>query len=226
MLLSPPLTDVETVEPAQAVVQAALSFLRPASAALFALDAATWRLAWADRVADADLRAVLGLDDERLHILRMGATVRVLQPPALLVPCLANGDLLGVLYLSPPPSPQRLPRCHLPLVGNLLGLGFALERIAASEALDPAQLDTPLIVDPQAAADRDQLLLLLEAHEWNVSRVARFLGVTRMTIYNRLRRARIQRRKVRKGRQRSRGDAPTNRVPSDRPGRRSSRARG
>jgi hypothetical protein len=225
MFLSPPLAEIEGVEPAQAVVQAALSFLRPARAALFAQGAATWRLAWADRVADADLRAVLDLDGQRLHILRMGATVRVLQPPALLVPCLANGDLLGVLYLSPPPSTERLPRCNLPLVGQLLGLGFALERHAADSSAS-AQADAPLIVDPKAAADRDQLVLLLEAHEWNVSRVARFLGVTRMTVYNRLRRAGIQRRKVRKGRPRPRRAAPRLRALSGRSSQRRSHARG
>jgi DNA-binding NtrC family response regulator len=38
--------------------------------------------------------------------------------------------------------------------------------------------------------------LLLDHNEWNVSRVARVLGVTRMTIYNRLRRFAIQRQRV------------------------------
>jgi hypothetical protein len=33
---------------------------------------------------------------------------------------------------------------------------------------------------------RDQLLVLLELHEWNISRVARELGVTRPTVYARL----------------------------------------
>lgn len=35
---------------------------------------------------------------------------------------------------------------------------------------------------------RDQLLVLLEQHEWNISRVARELGVTRPTVYARLER--------------------------------------
>lgn len=37
---------------------------------------------------------------------------------------------------------------------------------------------------------------LLEQHEWNIARVARILGVTRKTIYDRLDRFRIPRKKV------------------------------
>jgi Bacterial regulatory protein, Fis family len=43
---------------------------------------------------------------------------------------------------------------------------------------------------------RATLRALLEDHEWNVSRVARVLGVTRMTIYNRLRRLGMERVRV------------------------------
>lgn len=49
-------------------------------------------------------------------------------------------------------------------------------------------------VDP-AARLRD----LLEEHEWNVARVARILGVTRVTVYERMRRFGIHRKKVPRG---------------------------
>jgi hypothetical protein len=45
---------------------------------------------------------------------------------------------------------------------------------------------------------RDKLLLSLQEHEWNIARVARLLGVTRRTIYLRLERWSIERRKVAK----------------------------
>jgi regulatory Fis family protein len=43
---------------------------------------------------------------------------------------------------------------------------------------------------------RDKLLLALQEHEWNIARVARLLGVTRRTIYLRLERWGIARRKI------------------------------
>lgn len=45
---------------------------------------------------------------------------------------------------------------------------------------------------------RDKLVLALQEHEWNIARVARLLGVTRRTIYLRLKRWSIPRRKVSK----------------------------
>lgn len=43
---------------------------------------------------------------------------------------------------------------------------------------------------------RDQLLVLLESNEWNIARVARLLGVTRPTIYARLQRFGLPRRRA------------------------------
>jgi transposase-like protein len=41
------------------------------------------------------------------------------------------------------------------------------------------------------------MLRLLERNEWNVARVARMIGVTRATVYNRLRRAGAVRKRLR-----------------------------
>jgi hypothetical protein len=51
------------------------------------------------------------------------------------------------------------------------------------------------VVDEQPVAldERQQLLLLLERSEWNIARVARILGVSRLTTYRRLGRLGITR---------------------------------
>jgi transcriptional regulator of acetoin/glycerol metabolism len=50
------------------------------------------------------------------------------------------------------------------------------------------------------AREREVLLLALNRHEWNISRVARDLGLSRRTIYLRLQKHRIERRRVSKAR--------------------------
>jgi DNA-binding protein Fis len=44
--------------------------------------------------------------------------------------------------------------------------------------------------------ERRRLVATLERHEWNIARVARLMGVTRRTIYLRLKRYKIDRRRV------------------------------
>jgi transcriptional regulator of acetoin/glycerol metabolism len=46
--------------------------------------------------------------------------------------------------------------------------------------------------------EREKLLLLLNRNEWNIARVARLMGVTRRTVYLRLRRYNIPRERIRK----------------------------
>lgn len=46
---------------------------------------------------------------------------------------------------------------------------------------------------------RDQLVVLLESNDWNIARVARLMGVTRPTIYARLERFGLPRRRARIG---------------------------
>jgi hypothetical protein len=62
-----------------------------------------------------------------------------------------------------------------------------------------APLDAYIERTPAVQFQREQLLLLLERHEWNIARVARAKGVTRLTIYEQMRRWGIERRKVTKG---------------------------
>jgi hypothetical protein len=44
--------------------------------------------------------------------------------------------------------------------------------------------------------ERQRLIAALDRHEWNIARVARLVGVTRRTIYLRLKRYKIERRRV------------------------------
>ncbi len=56
---------------------------------------------------------------------------------------------------------------------------------------------------PVQDIEREKLLLLLNRNEWNIARVARLMGVTRRTVYLRLRRYNIPRERVLKTRIRS-----------------------
>ncbi len=83
----------------------------------------------------------------------------------------------------------------------ILGLGdllvIALERAAfPGHAAAAALIDSYLETTPRADIERRQLLALLAANEWNISRVSRVLGVTRKTIYNRIERLGIERIRV------------------------------
>lgn len=68
-------------------------------------------------------------------------------------------------------------------------------RGAASEPI----IETFLESTSAEAIQRRQLQLALERNEWNLARVARLLGVTRVTIYKRMERLGIARIKVPKG---------------------------
>ncbi len=46
-------------------------------------------------------------------------------------------------------------------------------------------------LSPQLAQERDSLLKVLEAQRWNVSHVAKDLGVSRNTLYRRMHKLRI-----------------------------------
>lgn len=56
-----------------------------------------------------------------------------------------------------------------------------------------------LAATPPSEVARDQLFAILQHNEWNIARVARLLGVTRPTIYARLQRLGLPRRRLRLG---------------------------
>jgi hypothetical protein len=84
-------------------------------------------------------------------------------------------------------------------LGRLLSLSRSLVRSAPGGAGRPsADWDDYLERTPLRDIQRRKLFLLLEQNEWNISRVARILEVTRRTIYLRLQRYGIPRQRVRK----------------------------
>jgi len=72
--------------------------------------------------------------------------------------------------------------------------------IALAAALRAARERPARELREEAMADgeieRRRLVAALERHEWNIARVARLIGVTRRTIYLRLKRYKIDRRRV------------------------------
>lgn len=62
-------------------------------------------------------------------------------------------------------------------------------RSAPAEAV----IDSYLQSEPPAAVEKRQMLALLKQHEWNVARVARALGINRVTMYKRMARMGIER---------------------------------
>lgn len=67
-----------------------------------------------------------------------------------------------------------------------------------ASAVAEAVIDSYLEREPLRAIERRQLANLLKQHEWNLARVARVLGVSRVTIYKRLTKLGLERVHVRK----------------------------
>jgi transcriptional regulator with GAF, ATPase, and Fis domain len=115
---------------------------------------------------------------------------------AVLAPVVAEQRTIGLLYMEA--AEQRFASPE-----DLDGVR-QLSRVAAVALSSTAPFEAPRQViaaylenmSEQAVA-RDQLLVLLERNDWNVARVARALGVTRATVYQRLARFEIPRQRWR-----------------------------
>jgi hypothetical protein len=110
---------------------------------------------------------------------------------ALVLPCSDERCLSGLAYIEGPGVRRR---SNLSL---LVPLSQILARVARGAA-GPSAVSPADGQETLGNADAAQLYVLMERHEWNVARVARFIGVTRMTVYNRLRRAGLARKRVAK----------------------------
>lgn len=108
----------------------------------------------------------------------------------------------GPLLLYVAGDPLKLARVRAAVEG-LAGLLRTIVDINGAHPDSPP--DTQQTVDEYLqetsaeAIERRQLMLALTESEWNVSRAARALGVTRVTIYKRMRRHGIERLRIRKG---------------------------
>lgn len=100
----------------------------------------------------------------------------------------ATGDAWFFPYVAVPRAPALIVCLGRPL-GAVADAGVAIVRAGCAA---PAMVLAATRADPPAI----ELAETCARYEWNVSRVARVLGVTRMTIYNRLRRAGVTRQRV------------------------------
>ena len=162
--------------------------------ALFALEEGRLRLVASSAINQSSLdRANLVWDWRRAAL--EGRKPVVERPtdgaPAVIAVPIATPE--GLLYIEADTLPAHEPdAAELQRLADLASIGLRESwagplRSRASGYLRQASEDDLL---------RDKLLLSLQEHEWNIARVARLLGVTRRTIYLRLERWGIPRRKV------------------------------
>jgi transcriptional regulator with GAF, ATPase, and Fis domain len=130
---------------------------------------------------------------EKGEILRQSDT----RASSVVVPLMDEGTVVALLYLDVAAETEwkSLDASSL----TAFGVAIAQAVIAASSgAPEPSPVQAYLSQTSDDEIARERLLLLLVQNEWNISRVARLMGVTRRTIYLRLQRHNIVREKVRK----------------------------
>lgn len=150
----------------------------------FSLEAvATVQAAWADHRPEFAAGQVFQASDPR-------GTYAI-------APLIENDSVVALLYLDVAAGSEWT---ALDL-GSLTAFGVAIGQAviaAASSAPAPSPIQAYLSQTSDEEIGRERLLLLLVQNEWNISRVARLMGITRRTIYHRLQRHRIVREKVHK----------------------------
>jgi hypothetical protein len=107
-------------------------------------------------------------------------------------PLLSEGALVGAVFLDGVP----VSRCDIREIATWL--------VAAITAPTPhagavEEIFRSVTVE---GFERQKIVQLLEGHEWNVARVARIMGTTRRTIYQKMARYGIERLRVPRGRPR------------------------
>lgn len=104
-----------------------------------------------------------------------------------LAPIREGSELLGILLLK---SPESFDADDLGVLLMLLAKALTAGHSPVQEATLQLARTSP------AEAERVQLLSLLQEHDWNIARVAALLGIARRTVYMRLERYGIARKKV------------------------------
>jgi hypothetical protein len=115
----------------------------------------------------------------------------------VVAPLSDGGSVVALLYLDVAASGEWTGLD----VSSLTAFGVAIAHAviaAVSAPPQPSPVHAYLSQTSDEEIARERLLLLLVQNEWNISRVARLMGVTRRTIYLRLQRHNIVREKVRK----------------------------
>lgn len=184
---------------ADRTIEFLLSINKARGAAVFALDGdhlilftgrgfgleavATVQAAWTDHRPELAAGQVLRASDDR-------ATYAI-------APLIEKGSVVALLYLDVAAGTQWTALDPASLTA--FGVAIAQAVIAAASASPlPSPVQAYLSQTSDEDIARERLLLLLVQNEWNISRVARLMGITRRTIYHRLQRHGIPREKVHK----------------------------
>ena len=109
----------------------------------------------------------------------------VVEPGFALLPAMLGEEMVAALYLA---QPEGL------AAGDARLFGAAIAQAVRAAEASPGARRVPETSPTEEA--KLHMLSLLERHEWNIAEVARLLGVTRRTVYMRLRSFGIERKRV------------------------------
>lgn len=155
------------------------------------------RLVVANAVSQLDLDQAARLRATHQAQLDAGETVCLNSAGALYLVPILDPQFVGLLYVK---LERRL---SAELEGELRRLAklavIALRGDASERVQNRAENEAYLRHMSEDDLLRDKMLLALNEHEWNIARVARLLGLNRRTIYLRLERWGLARRRIVKG---------------------------
>lgn len=136
--------------------------------------------------------------------IRKGGGAQDFPPSVAVLPIFDSGSLVALLYLD-----GRVPGFCEP--SDLKRLG-QLAKVISKAVRDVDEAEPPksgwhdyLERTSLEDLEREKLLIALERSNWTIARAARALGVSRLTIYKRLRRLKISPKKARQERRKSGG---------------------
>lgn len=112
-----------------------------------------------------------------------------------IVPIEEGQDLVGLLYVEGATPFQPKHATVLAQLARIASVAFVMAPPADAGIAEAEPFDSYLARTTPEDVGRQQLVALLQHNEWNIAKVARVLAVTRATIYNRLARFGIQRRR-------------------------------
>jgi transcriptional regulator with GAF, ATPase, and Fis domain len=114
-----------------------------------------------------------------------------------IAPVLRARSLVGLMFVDSRESRFEDERDIEGLTQFARVASVALTAPAGGAPVNPVgDLESYLELSPVEDIEREQLILLLDRYEWNIARVSRVMGVARQTIYLRLRRYGIERRRI------------------------------
>ena len=108
----------------------------------------------------------------------------VFEPAFALFPAMLGNEMVAAVYLA---QPEGLSAQGAAVFGAAIAQAVRASDTAGTRRAPEAS---------PAEEARLQMLSLLERNDWNIAHVARLLGVTRRTVYMRLRSFEIERRRV------------------------------